>query len=53
MEILKIAVFAVTIIVFVCSAFVIREDVYAERNTPWATFVFCLTFALLACVDWF
>lgn len=53
MEILKFAVFAVTIIAFVCSAFVIREDVHAERNTPWATFVFCLTFALLACVNWF
>ena len=53
MEILKIAVFALTIVSFVCSAFVIREDVFAERNTTWATFVFCLTFALLACVDWF
>ena len=53
MEILKIAVFAVTIIVFVCSAFVIREDVFTERNTTWATFLFCLTFALLACVVWF
>ena len=53
MEILKFTVFAVTIIAFVCSAFVIREDVYAERNTPWATFVFCLTFALIACVEWF
>ena len=53
MEILKFAVFALTIVSFVCSAFVIREDVYAERNTPLATFVFCLTFALLACVDWF
>lgn len=53
MEILKITVFAVTIIAFVYSALVIREDVHVERNTLWATFVFCLTFALLACVDWF
>lgn len=53
MEILKFAVFAVTIIAFVCSALVIREDVYAERNTPWATFMFCFTFALLASVNWF
>lgn len=53
MEILKFAVFALTIILFVCSACVIREDVHMERNTPWATFAFCLTFALLTCVDWF
>lgn len=53
MEILKFAVFALTIVLFVCSAFEIREDVFAERNTTWATFVFCLTFALLVCVDWF
>lgn len=53
MEILKITVFALTIVSFVCSALVIREDVYAERNTSWATFMFCLTFALLASVNWF
>lgn len=53
MEILKITVFAVTIIVFVFSACVIRQDMFVERNTMWATFLFCLTFALLVCVDWF
>lgn len=53
MEILKYAILFVTIFAFVLSSLVIREDLKEGRNTVWATFLLCLSMALLCTVDWF
>lgn len=53
MEILKYAILFITICVFVLSSLVIREDFKENRNTKWATFLFCWSMATLCSVDWF
>lgn len=53
MEILKYLFTFSTIFTFVLSSLVIREDIKENRNTKWATFLFCFSMALLCAVDWF
>ena len=48
MNILKIVVLILTLVVFVISALIVRQD--KNNENPWATILLCLSMATLCCV---
>lgn len=50
MFVLKIVFLVITFAIFTVSALLIRND--RNNNNPWATIAFCLSMALLVCVQW-